>query len=108
MPIIGSRSCEPDAERHTQCVRSIPNAQFAISTGSAQEAHDIRTPHDGCGPISEHYFFWFAHGIIKMDNVLPDDFESIADVGEPLQAFAPHADCSRIRRRRMLVMPSVG
>lgn len=25
MRIIGSRSCEPDAERHTQCVRSIPN-----------------------------------------------------------------------------------
>lgn len=43
-----------------------------------------------------------------MDNLLPDDFESIADVGEPLQAFAPHADYSRIRRRRMLVMPSVG
>ena len=46
--------------------------------------------------------------IIKVDNVLPDDFESIADVGEPLQAFAPHSDYSRIRRRRMLVMPSVG
>lgn len=46
--------------------------------------------------------------IIKLDNVLADDFESIADVGEPLQAFAPHADYSRIRRRRMLFMPSVG
>jgi hypothetical protein len=46
--------------------------------------------------------------ISKMDNLLPDDFESIADVGEPLQAFGPRADYSRIRRRRMLVMPSVG
>lgn len=46
--------------------------------------------------------------ISKVDRLLPDDFESIADVGEPLQAFAPHADYSRIRRRRMLVMPSVG
>ena len=46
--------------------------------------------------------------IIKVDRLLPEDFESIADVGEPLQAFAPHADYSRIRRRRMLVMPSVG
>jgi len=46
--------------------------------------------------------------LIKVDKLLPDDFESIADVREPLQAFAPHADYSRIRRRRMLVMPSVG
>lgn len=46
--------------------------------------------------------------IIKVDKLLPDDFESIADAGEPLQAFAPHANYSRIRRRRMLVMPSVG
>ncbi|MCR6625343.1 MAG: hypothetical protein NVV67_03540 [Pseudoxanthomonas sp.] len=46
--------------------------------------------------------------IIKVDKLLPDDFESVADVREPLQAFAPHADNSRIRRRRMLVMPSVG
>lgn len=46
--------------------------------------------------------------VIKMDNLLPDDFESIADVGEPLQAFAPHAGYSRIGRRRILVMPSVG
>lgn len=46
--------------------------------------------------------------IIKVDKLLPDDFESIADVREPLQAFAPHADFSGIRRRRMLVTPSVG
>lgn len=46
--------------------------------------------------------------IVKVDKLLPDDFESIAEVGEPLQAFAPHADYSRIRRRRMLVMPSLG
>ena len=46
--------------------------------------------------------------IIKMDKLLSDDFESIADVGEPLQAFAPRADYSRIRRRRILAMPSVG
>lgn len=46
--------------------------------------------------------------LIKVDNLLPDDFESIADVGEPLEAFWPHADASKIRRRRMLVMPSVG
>lgn len=49
-----------------------------------------------------------SSNIIKVDKLLHDDFESIADVGEPLQAFAPHADYSRIRRRRMLVMPSVG
>lgn len=46
--------------------------------------------------------------IIKVDRLLPEDFESIADVGEPLHAFAPHADYSQIRRRRILVMPSVG
>ena len=46
--------------------------------------------------------------VIKMDNLLPDDYESMWDVGEPLQAFAPNADYSRIRRRRILVMPSVG
>jgi hypothetical protein len=46
--------------------------------------------------------------IIKMDKLLPDDFESIADAGEPLQAFAPHADYSQIKHRRILVMPSVG
>ena len=46
--------------------------------------------------------------MIKVDRLLPDDFESIADVGEPLQAFMPHADYPQIRRRRMLVMPSVG
>lgn len=45
--------------------------------------------------------------IIKVDKLLPDDFESIADVREPLQAFAPHAAYFRIRRRRPLVMPSV-
>lgn len=50
----------------------------------------------------------FSSKIIKVDRLLPDDFESIADGGEPLQAFAPHADYSRIRRRRTLVMPSVG
>ena len=46
--------------------------------------------------------------IIKVDKLLPDDFESIADVGEPLQAFAANADHSQIRSRRNLVMPSVG
>lgn len=46
--------------------------------------------------------------MIKVDKLLTDDFQSIADVGEPLQAFAPHADYSRIGRRRMLVMTSVG
>lgn len=45
---------------------------------------------------------------IKVDKLLPDDFESIAYVGERLDAFAPHADTSRIRRRRSLVMPVVG
>ena len=45
--------------------------------------------------------------VIKVGNVLPDDYHSIADVGEPLQAFMPHADYSRIRRRRILVMPNV-
>lgn len=67
MWIIGGRSCEPDAERHIQCGRSIPDAQFAISTGSAQEAHDIRAPHHGCGLISKHYVFWLAHA--RQDNL---------------------------------------
>ena len=46
--------------------------------------------------------------IIKVDKLLPDDFESIADVGEPLQTFATNADHSQIGSRRNLVMPSVG
>lgn len=46
--------------------------------------------------------------IIKVEKFLPDDFESIADVGEPLQTFAAIADHPKVRSRRNLVMPSVG
>lgn len=87
MRIIGSRSCKPDAERNTQCVRGIPNAQFAISTGSAQEAHDIRAPHDGCGLISEHYVFWLAHA--RQDSLralVHHDWERL---------FSPEADVTQ-------------
>jgi hypothetical protein len=71
------------------------------STKLAGASHPLRQLSwpDGGGPSSR---------IIKVDKLLPDNFESIADVGEPLRRFAANADYSKIRSRRILVMPSVG
>ena len=94
-----------NSPRAQECARWRARYSRAAAAAQPKKADDAfcslrkqaRTPGSG-----------LSSRIIKMDKLLSDDFESIADVGEPLQAFAPHADYSRIRRRRILVMPSVG
>ena len=92
------------SQRARECARLRARSRAASAPQSKKFDEAARFLRQQTRPTGEG----LSSRIIKLDNVLPDDFDSIADVGEPLQAFAPHADYSRIRRRRMLVMPSVG
>lgn len=92
------------SERARQCARLRARSRAASAPQSRKVDDASRFLKQQARPAASG----LSSRISKMDNLLPDDFESVADVGEPLEAFMPHADYYRIRRRRMLVMPSVG
>ncbi|WP_447939585.1 hypothetical protein [Pseudoxanthomonas mexicana] len=92
------------SERARECARLRARSRAASAPQSRKVDDASRFLTQQARPVDGA----FSSKIIKVNKLLPDDFESIADVGEPLQAFAPHADCARIRRRRTVVMPIVG
>lgn len=92
------------SERARECARLRARSRAASAPQSRKVDDASRFLTQQARPVDGA----FSSKIIKVNKFLPDDFESIADVGEPLQAFAPHADCARIRRRRTVVMPIVG
>lgn len=92
------------SERARECARLRARSRTASAPQSRKVDDASRFLTQQARPVDGA----FSSKIIKVNKLLPDDFESIADVGEPLQAFAPHADCARIRRRRTVVMPIVG
>lgn len=92
------------SERARECARLRARSRAASAPQSRKVDDASRFLTQQARPVDGA----FSSKIIKVNKLLPDDFESIADVGEPLQAFAPHADCARIRRRRTVVTPIVG